>query len=164
MRGFVTHTAGATFFRGKEISFTIRKDYIEYVLKAGKGIYGVVNFLITGDTEVTLFCSWGNFFDRVSNHEDVNKLFKMLEKSCPTLIELFTQDTDFIYVTLPHENNIGGVSMALNIETRVRLMEILAHPDVSSAVYKLFNFNCKLYNEIRTSCPFEGWKKGLGEI
>ncbi|WP_163215166.1 hypothetical protein [Bacteroides sp. 519] len=88
----------------------------------------------------------------------------MLEKSCPTLIKLFTGGTDFTCITLAHENNIGGISMEISLDTRVPVIQLLAHPDVFGAVDKLFSFNCKLYNEISTSCPFEGWKKGLREL
>lgn len=46
----------------------------------------------------------------LTKDEDANKLFKMLEKQSPTVIDLFLGESGFEYITLSHENNIGGVS------------------------------------------------------
>ena len=48
---------------------------------------------------------------------------------------------------------VPTVGDVLQRETSAR--EVLDEAD------KLFSFNCKLYNEIKDKCPFEGWKKGL---
>lgn len=130
----------------------------------GKGTYGIANLLVTDARQVTLFCSRGNYFDRVSNHEDANKLFKMIEKQCPTVIDLFLGKSGFGYITLPHENNIGGVSKRVNLDRVLQAYELVGEPAVISAVIDVLNFSSKLYNEILKSCPFDGWKKGLREI
>lgn len=164
MRNFLSNTAGVTFFQNEEISFIVRKDYIEYVAKMGKGTYGIANLLVTDARQVTLFCSWGNYFDRVSNHEDANKLFKMIEKQCPTVIDLFLGKSGFGYINLPHENNIGGVSKRVNLDRVLQVYELVGEPAVIGAVIDVLNFSSKLYNEILKSCPFDGWTKGLREI
>lgn len=78
MRNFLSNTAGATFFKGEDLSFIIRKDYIEYVIKLAKGDYAIVNLIASGPEQVSLFCAWGNYFDRVNYHADSGKLLKML--------------------------------------------------------------------------------------
>lgn len=148
----------------KNVSFIVRKDYIEYVVKLSKGTYGIVNLIVTGSKQVFLFCSWGNYFDRVNNHGDTNKLFKMIEKQCPAVIDLFTAETGFEHITLPNENNIGGVSKNVDLERVLRSYELVGDPAVTAAMIDVLNFSCKLYNEILKSCPFEGWRKGLQEI
>ena len=45
MRTFLQTTAGGTFMAGEAMTFVVRKDYAEYIFKAGKGFYGIVNFL-----------------------------------------------------------------------------------------------------------------------
>lgn len=100
----------------------------------GKGTYGIANLLVTDARQVTLFCSWGNDFDRVSNHEDANKLFKMIEKQCPTVIDLFLGKSGFGYINLPHENNIGGVSKRVNLDRVLQVYELVGEPSVIGAV------------------------------
>lgn len=61
MRTFLQTTAGGTFIAGEAMTFVVRKDYAEYIFKAGKGFYGIVNFLFNGKNEVMLFAGWGTF-------------------------------------------------------------------------------------------------------
>lgn len=164
MRNFLSNTAGATFFQGENISFIVRKEYIEYVIKLNKGTYGIVNLIVSGPQQVTLFCSWGNYFDRVNHHQDTDKLLKMLEKQCPTVTDLFTVKSGFECITLPYENNIGGISINVDLEKILHSYELVGNTAVVTAMMDVFNFSCKLYNEILKSCPFEGWKKDLKEI
>lgn len=164
MRNFLSNTAGATFFQGENISFIVRKEYIEYVVKLSKGTYGIVNLIASGPQQVSLFCSWGSFFDRVNHHQDTNQLFKMLGKQCPTVIDLFTAKSGFECITLTFENNIGGISKKVDLEKPLNAYRLVGNAAVITAMMDVLNFSCKLYNEILKSCPFEGWKKGLQEI
>ena len=163
MRNFITNTAGVTFFQDENLSFVVRKDYIEYVFKLGKGLYGVINLIISAPQQVSLFCAWGNFFDRVNNHQDINKLFNMLKKPCPTLIDLYTGKTDFRQITMT-DVKLGGISKTVDLEKPLAAAELIGLPAVLQAVEDSINFSCKLYNEIHDFCPFDGWKKGLREI
>lgn len=88
----------------------------------------------------------------------------MLEKQCPTVIDLFLGKSGFRYITLPYENNIGGVSKRVNLDRVLQVYELVGEFAAISAVEDVLNFSCKLYNEILESCPFDGWKKGLSEI
>ncbi|WP_044262417.1 hypothetical protein [Bacteroides timonensis] len=164
MRNFLSNTAGATFFQGEKTTVIIRKDYIEYVVKISKGTYGIVNLIVTNSKQVSLFCSWGNYFDRVNNHDDPNKLFKMLEKQCPTVIDLFTVKSGFECITLPDENNASGIAKRVDLDVFLQSYELVGNPAITAAMIEVLNYSCKLYNEIMKSCPFEGWKTGLREI
>lgn len=164
MRNFLSNTAGATFFQGETRTIIIRKDYIEYVIKLNKGTFGIINLIVTGPKQVSLFCSWGNYFDRVHNHEDPDKLFKMVEKQCPMVIDLFTVKSGFECITLPNENNVSGVSKRVDLDVFPSTYQLVGNAAVTATMIEVLNYSCKLYNEIQKSCPFEGWKTGLGEI
>lgn len=164
MRNFLSNTAGATFFNGEARTVIIHKDYIEYVVKLNKGTYGIINLIVTGSKQVSLFCSWGNYFDRVHNHEDSDKLFKMMEKQCPTVVDLFTVESGFECITLPYENNASGVAKRVDLDVFSNTYQLIGNVAVTTAMIDVLNYSCKLYNEILKSCPFEGWKTGLREI
>ena len=83
MRPFIQTTAGATFFLGIPHTLMFRKDYVEIIFKLENGFYGVVNFVLNGKDDLLLLTDWGDFFKRISNHEDPDKLMRMLRKPCP---------------------------------------------------------------------------------
>ncbi len=161
MRTFLQTTAGGTFMAGEAMTFVVRKDYAEYIFKAGKGFYGIVNFLFNGKNEVMLFASWGTFFKRITNHADVNKLLQMLEKPCPQVIDLMTCKSDYSLVTL--SNNEMGIRKTINTSTSRSLIEIMGDPIVVEEARNLVNYCLKLFREIHDHCPFPGWKQGLKE-
>lgn len=80
------------------------------------------------------------------------------------LIDLFAVKSGFECITLPYENNIGGISIKVDLGKTLHSYELVGNAAVVTAMMGVLNFSCKLYNEILKSCPFEGWKKGLQEI
>ncbi len=90
MRPFIQTTAGATFFLGISHTLMFRKDYVEIIFKLENGFYGVVNFVLNGKDDLLLLTDWGDFFKRISNHEDPDKLMRMLRKPCPLVVDLMT--------------------------------------------------------------------------
>lgn len=80
-------------FKVKISPLSCEKEHIEYVVRLSKGTYGIVNLVISGSQQVSLFYSWGNYFDLMNHHQDTNKLFKMLEKQCSTVTDLFTANS-----------------------------------------------------------------------
>ncbi|WP_278504010.1 hypothetical protein [Phocaeicola barnesiae] len=165
MRNFITARAGASFYAGESYTFVVRQNHLELVIKVGKNLYGVVCILLTGPETVSLTCNWGHFFDRVYNHKEPEKLLSMLQKTCPTVCELFTGETPYDCITLPDEDQLDAISISLkrNMEQK-SIFSLLDNKEVLHEAEKLFDFCCKLYNEIKEKCPFEGWKKGLMEI
>ena len=82
MRPFIQTTAGATFYVGAHYTLMFRKEYVEFIAKMQNGLYGVVNLQFYSDA-VELLTDWGDFFKRIFNHEDPEKLMRMLQKPCP---------------------------------------------------------------------------------
>ena len=113
MRNFITTRAGASFYAGERYTFVVRQNHLELVIKVGKNLYGVVCILLTGPETVSLTCNWGHFFDRVYNHKEPEKLLSMLQKTCPTVCELFTGETPYDCITLPDEDQLDAISISL---------------------------------------------------
>lgn len=161
MRTFLQNTAGATFIRGEVMTFVVRKDYAEYIFKIANGFYGVVNLLFSNENEIMLFAGWGNFFKRVTNHDDINKLLLMLERPCPEVVKLFTGKSDYKMVTL--SGGEMGICKKFPTNTSRPLIEIMGEHTHVEEAREAVNYCLKLYHEINDHCPFPGWKKGLRE-
>ena len=165
MRNFITTRAGASFYAGENYTFVVRQNHLELVIKVRKNLYGVIGILLTGPNTVSLTCGWGHFFNRVYDHKEPEKLLSMLQKPCPTVYSLFTEEIPYNCITLPDEDQLDAISIKLkrNMEQK-SIFCLLDDKEVLHEAEKLFNFCCKLYNEIKEKCPFEGWRKGLLEI
>ena len=159
MRTFIQTTAGGTFMAGEVMTFVVRKDYAEYIFKAGNGFYGIVNFMFVEKDKVMLFADWGTFFKRVTNHADIDKLLRMLEKPCPQVVDLLTCKSGYSLVALT--GGEMGIRKMIDIPTSRSLIEIMGEPAVMEAARDLVNYSLKLFREIRDRCPFPGWKQGL---
>ena len=106
MRPFIQPTAGATFFLGISHTLMFRKDYVEIIFKLENGFYGVVNFVLNGKDDLLLLTDWGDFFKRISNHEDPDKLMRMLRKPCPLVVDLMTGKSGYSLVRSRGNNQL----------------------------------------------------------
>lgn len=161
MRNFIDKKAGATFLKDYSHTYAVRQNHVELIIKVNKGVYGIICLVPVGVDRLGIVCGWGTFFNRLNNHENPGKLLQKLEKSCPTVCDLFTGQTPYSFISFPSENNIGAVSLMIDTEPDFNLLNFIGDKNVIEEAEKLFSFNCKLYNEIKEKCPFEGWKKGL---
>lgn len=164
MRNFIDKKAGATFLQGYTYTYAVRQNHVELIFKVNRGLYGIVCLVPLGIDQLGLLCGWGDFFNRLNNHENPGKMLLMLEKPCPTVCDLFTGGTPYKFISLPEEDNIGAITLVIKTEPDFNLLSFIGDKHVLNEADKLFAFNCKLYNEIKDKCPFEGWKKGLCEI
>ena len=144
MRPFIQTTAGATFYVGAHYTLMFRKEYVEFIAKMQNGLYGVVNLQFYSDA-VELLTDWGDFFKRIFNHEDPEKLMRMLQKPCPLVVDLM-------------EGASGYHLMKQHSDSHYRV------PQVMEKAINLLNYSLRLYCEIYDHCPFPGWKKGLQEV
>ena len=161
MRNFIDKKAGASFLKDYSYTYAVRQSHVELIIKVNKGVYGIICLIPVGVDQLGITCGWGTFFNRLNNHENPGKLLQKLEKSCPTVCNLFTGQTPYSFISFPDENNIGAVSLMMNTKPNFNLLEFIGDKNVIDEAEKLFSFNCKLYNEIKEKCPFEGWRKGL---
>lgn len=164
MRNFIDNKAGATFLKGYSYTYAIRQNHVELILKINKGLYGIICLVPIGVNRLALTCGWGTFFNRLNNHENPGRLLQMLEKSCPTVCNLFTGQTPYAFISFPDESNAGAISFTIDTEPDFNLLDFIGDERVRDEADKLFSFNYKLYNEIKDKCPFEGWKKGLRDF
>ena len=151
MRPFIQPTAGATFFLGISHTLMFRKDYVEIIFKLENGFYGVVNFVLNGKDNLLLLTDWGDFFKRISNHEDPDKLMRMLRKPCPLVVDLMTGKLWRIGCTVPVTADLPLLSLPGDSQTVDKALDLL-------------DYSLRLYHEIYEHCPFPGWKKGLQEV
>ena len=163
MRPFIQPTAGATFFLGIHYTLMFRKDHVEYIFKLGNGYYGVVNFVLQRTDQALLLTDWGDFFHRISNHEDPDKLMRMLQKPCPTVVDVMTGKSGYSLVK-DHRNNQMRVGCPLPVSADAPLLSIIADSRTVEKAMDLVDYSLSLYNEIYDHCPFPGWKKGLQEV
>ena len=153
MRPFIQTSAGATFYLGNPITLMFRKDYVEYIFKLDNGYYGVVNFVLQRVEQALLLTDWGDFFRRISNHEDPDKLMRMLQKPCPTVVDVMTGKSGYSLVRDP-----------LPVSVDTSLLSIVADSRTVDKATDLLDYSLSLYHEIYEHCPFPGWKKGLQEV
>ena len=162
MRPFIQPTAGATFFLGISHTLMFRKDYVEYILKLDNGYYGVVNFVLQRVDQALLLTDWGDFFRRISNHEDPDKLMRMLKNSCPTVVDVMTGKSGYSLVR--DRNNQMRVGCPLPVSADTSLLSVVADTRIIDKATDLLDYSLRLYHEIYDHCPFPGWKKGLQEV
>ena len=163
MRPFIQTSAGATFYLRSHITLMYRKDYVEYILKLGNGYYGVANFVLQRVDQALLLTDWGDFFRRISNHEDPDKLMRMLQKPCPTVVDVMTGKSGYSLVR-DHRNDLMRVGCPLPISVDTPLLSIVADTRTVDKAVDLLDYSLRLYHEIYDHCPFPGWKKGLEEV
>lgn len=161
MRPFIQTSAGATFYLGNPITLMFRKDYVEYIFKLDNGYYGVVNFVLQRVEQALLLTDWGDFFCRISNHEDPDKLMRMLQKPCPTVVDVMTGKSGYSLVR--DRNNQMRVGCPLPVPVDTSLLSIVADARTVDKATDLLDYSLRLYHEIYDRCPFPGWKKGLQE-
>ena len=159
MRPFIQTSAGATFYLGNPITLMFRKDYVEYILKLDNGYYGVVNFVLQRVDQALL---WGDFFRRISNHEDPDKLMRMLKNSCPTVVDVMTGKSGYSLVR--DRNHQMRVGCPLSVSADTSLLSVVADTRIIDKATDLLDYSLRLYHEIYDHCPFPGWKKGLQEV
>ena len=167
MRTFIQSVAGGTFIKGEYMTFVVRKDHAEYIFKLRNSLYGIINFLINGEDEVILLADWGFFFRRVTNHADSEQLMRMLEKHCPKVVKLFSEEfdnSDYSVVTLTSgDNNVMGIRKKIPANCARPLIEIMGEHSIVEEAGKLLDYSLDIYREIQDHCPFPGWKRGLKE-
>lgn len=162
MRPFIQTSAGATFYLGNPITLMFRKDYVEYIFKLDSGYYGVVNFVLQRVDQALLLTDWGDFFRRISNHEDPDKLMRMLQKPCPTVVDVMTGKSGYSLVRDRNYQMHVGCLLPVSVDTS--LLSIVADSRTLNKATDLLDYSLHLYHEIYDHCPFPGWKKGLQEV
>ena len=163
MRPFIQPTAGATFFLGISHTLMFRKDYVEIIFKLENGFYGVVNFVLNGKDDLLLLTDWGDFFKRISNHEDPDKLMRMLRKPCPLVVDLMTGKSGYSLVR-SRGNNQLRVGCTVPVTDDLPLLSLPGDSQTVDKALDLLDYSLRLYHEIYEHCPFPGWKKGLQEV
>ena len=106
MRNFIDKKAGASFLKDYSYTYAVRQSHVELIIKVNKGVYGIICLIPVGVDQLAITCGWGTFFNRLNNHENPGKLLQKLEKSCPTVCDLFTGQTPYSFISFPDENNI----------------------------------------------------------
>ena len=155
MRPFIQPTAGATFFLGISHTLMFRKDYVEIIF--------MVNFVLNGKDDLLLLTDWGDFFKRISNHEDPDKLMRMLRKPCPLVVDLMTGKSGYSLVRSLGYNQLR-VGCTVPVTADLPLLSLPGDSQTLDKALDLLDYSLRLYHEIYDHCPFPGWKKGLQEV
>lgn len=71
---------------GCKVTLHVMPDYVEYIVKLDHGYYGVVNLMSEGKDKVSLLFYWGDYFKRLQNIHNKDKVMDILVKHCPTLV------------------------------------------------------------------------------
>lgn len=163
MRVFLQRTAGATFTCNDPLTLAFRKDYVEYIFKVNSGVHGVIN-LIPGRENQMLFADWGDFFRRITNHEDPRKLARMLEKPCPKVVDLMNTASGHALISIDGSNLGISRRVQLPLADDRHLVCLAGDPVLVKEADDLLDYCLDLYDEIYKKCPLPGWKKGLEEL
>ena len=163
MRIFLQRTAGATFTCNDTLPLAFRKDHLEYLFKLNSGIHGVIN-LIPGRESQILFADWGDFFRRITNHEDPQKLARMLEKSCPKVVDLMNTASGYALISIDDKNLGISRHVPLPLTDDRHIPCLAGDSTMVKEAEGLLDYCLDLYEEIYNKCPFPGWKKRLEEL
>ena len=147
MRPFIQTTAGATFYVGAHYTLMFRKEYVEFIAKMQNGLYGVVNLQFYSDA-VELLTDWGDFFKRIFNHEDPEKLMRMLQKPCPLVVDLMEGASGY-HLMKQHSDSHYRVGCSIPVPPPDgSLITLAGHPQVMEKAIDLLNYSLRLYCEI----------------
>ena len=122
-------------------------------------------------TLTILFADWGDFFRRITNHEDPQKLARMLEKSCPKVVDLMNTASGYALISIGYalisidDKNLGisrHVPLPLTDDRHIPCLA--GDSTMVKEAEGLLDYCLDLYEEIYNKCPFPGWKKGLEEL
>ena len=165
MRTFITKTAGATFLGTYPYTFNVRKDAIEFIFKMNKrGWYMVVN-LCMGEDGWFLMTDWGEFFRRILNHKEPEKLMAMLKRPCPKLFQLFTDSTSkYAMGYSPDESGTMITAPVPEHLKNVLFSQMLGSEEVLDSAEELAMYSLNLFYEIREQAPFPAWKEGINQF
>ena len=162
MRAFYTRTPRAGFYQSCPYTMAYHRDYVEIIWNLGPGAYGVVNLIVSARNEVTLFCNWKCYFDIFVNHPDRKGLLRQLEKPCPQLYKLLTEQlAGYCCVSVPIDGTSTGVAYRMWADTAQRIESIVAEERVLKASEDVINFSIQIYTEIVNHCPLQEWRNRM---
>ena len=165
MRTFITKTAGATFLGTYHYTFNIRKDAGVFIFKMSvRGWYMVVN-LCMGEDGWFLMTDWGEFFRRVLNHKEPEKLMAMLKRPCPQLYQLLTDSTS--QYAMGYSPDESGTMIMVHVPQHLKnvpFIQMLGSQEVLDAAEDLAKYSLDLFYEIREKAPFPAWKENVNRF
>lgn len=165
MRSFFCDKPGARFLTGCNVTLHIMPKYVEYIVKLDHGYYGVVNLMPEGKDKVTLLCYWGNYFKRLLNIPNKEKVMAILAKHCPTLVDVLSSKGEVKFAQFNNSKSEGtGFVMQLEADFSRGLIQLLGRDNLQTEALKLLNVSLSVFWEIHDSCPLKGWVDGLNEI
>ena len=159
MRKFLSTKAGATFNTSSpNFTIAVRKDGIELVIKAKKGVYSIINMVYVGDDCLLLYADWGNYFSYLNN-PDVQ--MPRIKKNCPTLYGCLTTDEGICQMELSDDTTIIGELIRIS---EVKPMFCYIDQKIIDTAFDIFNTCNKIYSEIYHNPPFPAWKDRLKDL
>lgn len=140
-------------------------DYVEYIVKLDHGYYGVVNLLPEGKDKVSLLCYWGDYFKRLQNIPNKDKVMSILAKNCPTLVSVLSSQGEVKFAQFKKSKFDGsGFVMQLDAAFSKGIIPVLGNESLQSKALELLNVSLRVFWEIHDNCPLKGWVDGLKEI
>lgn len=158
MRTFFCEKPGAKFLSGCKVTLHVMPDYVEYIVKLDHGYYGVVNLMPEGKNKVTLLCYWGDYFKRLQNIPNKDKVVGILAKNCLALMEVLSSQGETKFAQFKNSKYEGsGFVMQHDADFSHGLIPVLGNTDLQSRALNLLNTSLKVFWEIHDHCPLKGW-------
>ena len=140
-------------------------DYVEYIIKLDRGYYGIVNLMTEGVNKCSLLCYWGNYFGRIHDISNKDKVMSILAKNCPELTKVLASQT---YVKYAHFMNAkfdgGGFVMQLDADFTKGIVPMLGNEQLHAKAIDLLNTSLKVFWEIHDKYPLKDWVRGLEDL
>ena len=164
MRKLLDTKAGATFYEEMpNLTFSSRKDCIEFIFKLKPGVYVIINMTRGTEGKIMLYANWDKYFMRLQNPD---AQIPRIKKTCPTLFAvLIGEDKDCVSL-LSHKNATSherGFGIFCDGDTNAPLITQINNT-LLDKVAMLVNKNVEIYNELNTNPPFPAWKDGLRDL
>lgn len=165
MRKFISDKPGAKFFANTNVTLHVMPDYVEYIVKLDRGYYGVVNLMAESSNKVSLLCYWGDYFKRLQNIPNKDKVMGILAKNCPELVKVLSSQDEVKFAQFKNAKYEGtGFVMQIDADFSKGILSVVGDPNIHSHAIKLLNTSLKVFWEIHDHCPLKDWVKGLDTI
>lgn len=140
-------------------------DYVEYIIKLDRGYCGVVNLMPEGGNKVSLLCYWDDYFKRLQNIPNKDKVMSILAKSCPELVKVLSSQEEVKFAQFKKAKHVGaGFVMQLDADFSKGIIPVLGNEQLQAKALELLNTSLKVFWEIHDNCPLKGWVDGLEEL
>lgn len=161
---FINSSCKTQFYNGSQITFSVKKDYVDIIFKIRRGVYLIVSVYSLSNGRLLLSCAWDKFWNRLKNMHNREEVLAHLRKFCPLATNIFTNTIAPHFAFLDKEQQLGAVVMEMKAPVQTNNISDFLHKKVVERAIELMDYNLNLYTQLVEKCPFSQWKRDLEKL